>query len=126
MRAGAEAGIIQSFPEGGEVVGIEVQPFPNLCDFLVELCQFLAAGALLGLLVTNRKLSSFHEDLLQLLVLNNHLGDLREALKAQLHRRHFLIIKCDSDKMEKMKRLRKLKHPDPLQHLQIERVSLFV
>ena len=80
----------------------------------------------MGLLVTNRKLFSFHEDLLQLFVLNNHLGDLREALKTQLYRRHFLIIMCDSDKMQKMKSLRKLKHPNSFQHLQIERVSLFV
>ena len=116
----------QSFPERCEVAGIKVEPLPNLCDFLVELCQFLATGSLLSLFVPNRKLPPLHKDLFQLLVLDDDLVDLSETLKTELHSRHLWVIESCGDAVEQMQGLWELEHPHPFQHLQIERVSLLV
>ena len=110
----------QSFPERCEVVGIEVEPLPNLRYFLVELCQFLAISFLLSLFVPNRELPPLHEDLLQLLVLDDHLVDLSETLQAELHGRHLLVVESCGDAVEQMQGLWELEHPHPFQHLQIE------
>jgi hypothetical protein len=81
----AKARVKQLIAESSKIVGIEVQPFTNLSNFMVELADFPAASAVLSFLITDRKLLPLNENLLQLLILHNYLVDFREAFEAQLH-----------------------------------------
>ena len=66
-------------PQTCEVVGIEVEPLPDLSDFLVELAHLLPIGLFLSLLIANSELFPLHKDFLELLILYDDLIHLCES-----------------------------------------------
>jgi hypothetical protein len=110
----------QSAPQCCEVVGIEIEPLPDLSDLLIELPHLLPICLLPSLLVPNGELLPLHEDLLQLLILHNHLIHLCKSEQAQLQSRHLHILIGRSDLPDQMQGLLKLEHPDTLQQLQVQ------
>jgi hypothetical protein len=123
---GPKAGVCESSPQRGEVVGVEVEPLPNLSDLLVELPHLLATGLLPPLLVSDGELPPLHEHLLQLLILHDHMVNLSEGLQAQLDCRHLRVLVHHSDHTDEVQCLRKLEHPDAFEQLQVEGLPLLV